>query len=190
MCRSRCWFFLWLSSTKASAVFSNLKLGSSGRVPLKTLEYWSLCSWIGFDFHCKCSVCQLCWNHRKEFVGCGDGGCLDFPVSACGRQQHLFCQQNHPAIIIRVTRTRIVPSRSSRWTTPALPSSYPQAQLPVELQTVHVIKRCLSTIQRKQHSKMLTHYAAVVVCVKVELSDWLLDYSQKDVHRYGNTAFI
>ena len=37
---------------------------------------------------------------------------------------------------------------------------------------------------------MLTHNAAVVVCLKIKLSGLLLDYSPKDCRRHGNTAFI
>jgi hypothetical protein len=37
---------------------------------------------------------------------------------------------------------------------------------------------------------MLTHNAAVVVCLKIKLSGLLLDYSPKDCRRHGNTASI
>ena len=80
--------------------------------------------------------------------------------------------------------TKIVPWRS--WLTPALLAALHCCQFfPRD-----AASRLVATIiQRKQHSKKLTHNAAVVVFVKVQLSDWLLDYSPKDCHRHGNTAF-
>jgi hypothetical protein len=86
----------------------------------------------------------------------------------------------------RVAGTKIVPWRSSGCLTPALPTALRCCQFfPRD-----TASRLVATIfQRKQHSKKLTHNAAVVICVKVQLSDWLLDYSPKDCRRHGNTAF-
>ena len=92
---------------------------------------------------------------------------------------------------------KIVPSRSRRWKIrapecpPLMPILPPNRTLPLSRTlSVDRIKCCLTIIQKKKHSVMLTHNATSVVCVKVQLSDWLPDYSLKDCRKRDNTAFI